>query len=599
MSGLFSTLNISKGAMFAQQQQVNVTSHNIANAGTAGFSRQHLILQTGRPQLVTGAGQVGTGVVVSEVQRARNIFLDYQIRKESTHKGNYEVREQYLGEIESVFNEPSDTGISKLMSKFFDGWQKLSTNAEKSDARTVVGETAKALADEINHTYKKLNDIKTNSKNEIQQSLFDINNIFDQLNSINDEIITVTVAGNNPNDLMDRRDLLLDQLSTKFGINTKNTTYNSMIVTPEGLGTVNLIDYNGSTPTSKLGFINEINEVKNADGTSKTPNEFEVVYYKNGDMTSDKNKVTLTIKNITQAQYDSLSKTRAIWTDANGNVPNATEVPLGSGKFTMDPNPYDPAVCFAPSSGQLGGVISIYKDADDYIGQLNSLAKSIAYSVNAIHMEGYVATPPSNSIPFFVSKDSPIDYKNIDASNIKVNGDILKDPMKIQTGESSTSGSIDGSRAGAIAKLRDLTFNIQDIKANTSYKEFLEMMVSNGTIEGSWDDNILVGDPSDDIFKPKALIPTTKGSDSGMKIEAYFKNSINKLGVQSQEAQRIVKNQEVLLQGLIERRASVSGVSLDEEMVNLVQFQHAYQANAKMISTVDELLDVVINGLKR
>jgi len=105
MSGLFSTLNISKGAMFAQQQQVNVTSHNIANAGTAGFSRQHLILQTGRPQLVTGAGQVGTGVVVSEVQRARNIFLDYQIRKESTHKGNYEVREQYLGEIESVFNE--------------------------------------------------------------------------------------------------------------------------------------------------------------------------------------------------------------------------------------------------------------------------------------------------------------------------------------------------------------------------------------------------------------------------------------------------------------------------------------------------------------
>jgi flagellar hook-associated protein 1 FlgK len=589
MSGLFSTLNISKGAMFAQQQQVNVTSHNIANAGTAGFSRQHLILQTGRPQTVTGAGQVGTGVVVSEVQRARNIFLDYQIRKEATHKGNYDVREQYLGEIESVFNEPSDTGISKLMSKFFDGWQKLSTNAEKSDARTVVGETAKALADEINHTYKKLNDIKTNSKNEIQQSLFDINNIFDQLNSINDEIITVTVAGNNPNDLMDRRDLLLDQLSTKFGINTKNTTYSSMIVKPEGLD-VDLIDYNGSTPTSKLGFVNDMSY-------DSATNTATVTYYKNGDMTSDKNKVTVTINGISQADYDNLNKTRAIWTDANGNVPGANETSPGSGVFTMAS--YDSKVCFAPASGQLGGVISIYKDADDYIGQLNTLAKAIAYSVNAIHMEGYDTATPSNSIPFFVAKDDPIDFKNIDASNIKVNGSILKDPMKIQTGESKTSGSTDGKRALALAQLRDLTFNIQDIKADTSYKEFLKMMINNGTIEGAWNENGTPADILDDTYTITTAIPTTKGAESGMKVEAYFKNSINKLGVQSQEAQRIVKNQEVLLQGLVERRASVSGVSLDEEMVNLVQFQHAYQANAKMISTVDQLLDVVINGLKR
>jgi len=566
MSGLFSTLNISKGAMFAQQQQVNVTSHNIANAGTAGFSRQHLILQTGRPQTVTGAGQVGTGVVVSEVQRARNIFLDYQIRKESTHKGNYEVREQYLGEIESVFNEPSDTGISKLMSKFFDGWQKLSTNAEKSDAKTVVGETAKALADEINHTYKKLNDIKTNSKNEIQQSLFDINNIFDQLNSINDEIITVTVAGNNPNDLMDRRDLLLDQLSTKFGINTKNTTYSSMIVKPEGLDDVNLIDYNGSTPTSKLGFVNEIKY----DDATKTAT---IIYYKNGDMTSEANKMSIDVsidtstpdgvKNVEFLQ--TLEKGRAIWTNEDGTITSPIDLEKS---------------VFKPASGQLGGVMSIFKDADEYIGQLNTLAKALAYSVNAIHTEGYVNTPPNSSIPFFVGSDSPLDYENINAGNIKINNIILKDPTKIQTGESSTSGSIDGSRAGAIAKLRDLVFNIQDIKSNTTYTDFKTTIASGQ-------------------FDFTKIIPETVNSSSGMKIEAYFKNSINKLGVQSQEAQRIVKNQDLLLQGLIERRASVSGVSLDEEMVNLVQFQHAYQANAKMISTVDELLDVVINGLKR
>lgn len=568
MSGLFATLNISKGAMFAQQQQVNVTSHNIANAGTAGYSRQHLVLQTGRPQLVTGAGQVGTGVVVSEVQRARNIFLDYQIRKESTHKGKYEVREQYLGEIESVFNEPSDTGISKLISKFFDGWQKLATNAEKSDARTVVGETAKALADEINHTYKKLNDIKTNSKNEIQHSLFDINNIFDQLNSINDEIMTVTVAGNNPNDLLDKRDLLLDQLSTKFGINTKNTEFNSIIVTPDELSDINLIDYNGRTPTSKLGFVNEIKY-------NDTKTEATIIYYKNGDMTSESNKITTTVK-ITNPKdlesLESLEKGRAIWTNEDGSLAS----PLDLEK-----------VVFKPESGQLGGVMSIFKDADDYIGQVNSLAKAIAYSVNAIHMEGY-GNIPKDSIPFFVGSDTPLDFENIDASNIKVNAEILKDPMKIQTGETKGSGSIDGKRALAIAELRNLTFNIQDINNDTKYS------VNTSVADNVFKEKIAVG-----VFDFTTVIPKVVNASSGMKIEAFFKNSINKLGVQSQEAERIVNNQQVLLQGLVERRASVSGVSLDEEMVNLVQFQHAYQANAKMISTVDELLDVVINGLKR
>jgi flagellar hook-associated protein 1 len=86
---------------------------------------------------------------------------------------------------------------------------------------------------------------------------------------------------------------------------------------------------------------------------------------------------------------------------------------------------------------------------------------------------------------------------------------------------------------------------------------------------------------------------------SGMKIDNYFKDTVDRLGVQAQEAKRVVKNQESLLNSFEETRLSISGVSLDEEMANLVQFQHAYQANAKIIATVDELLDVVVNGLKR
>ncbi|HAZ37014.1 MAG TPA: flagellar hook-associated protein FlgK, partial [Clostridiaceae bacterium] len=84
---------------------------------------------------------------------------------------------------------------------------------------------------------------------------------------------------------------------------------------------------------------------------------------------------------------------------------------------------------------------------------------------------------------------------------------------------------------------------------------------------------------------------------SGTTIDAYFKNSIASLGVSNQEAKKMVSNEKALLSQLNERKESTSGVSLDEEVTNMIQFSKSYQANAKMISVIDELLDVVVNGL--
>ncbi|WP_346847863.1 flagellar hook-associated protein FlgK [uncultured Clostridium sp.] len=562
MSGLFATLNTSKGGMFAQQQYINVTSHNISNANTPGFSRQHIVLQTARPQTIAGGvGQIGTGVTVSSIERTRNQFLDFQIRKESSLLGNYGVRQDYLSEIEGIFNEPSDTGMSELMSEFFDAWQTLSKNPEKSDARTVVAQKAKALADELNHTYKKLNDTKDNAAKEIQNNLFEVNTILDQLNSINKEIITVTIAGNNPNDLLDSRDLLLDELSTKFGIDTRNQILNGITCKPEDNDSMNLIRNKDSQDINKLGFVNKL--TKNADGT------YDIEYYKNGDMTSDKNKVTLTGVTISDKQYENLNNGRVLVTEEDGSV-NLTGGALNNDQI------------FNPSSGRLGGLQSIHEDAESYIEQVNTLAKTLAFAVNAIHTEG---VPAGEQYAFFVnSGNDPLDYDGITAGNITMNSDILKNVMLIQAGASKGSGSTDGDRAGVLASLRDFGLNIDSIQSGKKkdgsvydYKAFVEEHL--GTTVGG-------------------EVPKFNTIDGGVKVEGFFKNTINKLGVQSEEATRIVKNQNTLLKGLLERRLSTSGVSLDEEAINLVQFQHAFQANAKVITTVDQLLDVVI-GLVR
>lgn len=554
MSGLFATLNTSKTGMFAQQQYINVTSHNISNANTEGFSRQHLVLQTGRPQTIAGGvGQIGTGVTVSSIERTRNQFLDYQIRKESSLLGNYGVRQDYLSEIEGIFNEPSDTGISELMSQFFDAWQTLSKNPEKSDARTVVAQKAKALADELNHTYKKLNDTKDNAAKEIQSNLFEINTIIDQLNSINKEIITVTIAGNNPNDLLDSRDLLLDELSTKFGIDTRNQILNGITCKPEDGSSINLIRNEDSQAINKFAFVNKLTQ--NADGT------YNIEYYQNGDMTSDKHKITLTGVTLSAEQYENLSNGRVLVTNEDGTI-------------NLKGGALEDNQIFNPSSGKLGGLQSIHEDAENYIDQINTLAKTLAFAVNAIHTEGI---PDDKKLSFFINKGDKDNYDSINAGNITVNSDILENVMLIQAGANSSSGSTDGDRALALASLRDFALNIASIQSGGLYEDFVKEHFGTTT---------------------NGEVPKFNTIESGVKVEGFFKNTINKLGVQAQEAARIVKNQNSLLKGLVERRLSTSGVSLDEEAINLVQFQHAFQANAKVISTVDQLLDVVI-GLVR
>lgn len=576
MSGLFATLNTSKGGMFAQQQYINVTSHNISNANTEGFSRQHIVLQTARPQTIAGgAGQIGTGVTVSSIERTRNQFLDYQIRKESSLLGNYGVRQDYLSEIEGIFNEPSDTGISELMSEFFDAWQTLSKNPEKSDARTVVAQKAKALADELNHTYKKLNDTKDNAAKEIQTNLFEVNTILDQLNSINKEIITVTIAGNNPNDLLDSRDLLLDELSTKFGIDTRNQILNGITCKSEDNLNISLIRNKDSEGINKFAYVNKIDNVTGPTDGNIT---CDIEYYKNGDTTSDKNKVTLTGVTLSEKQYEDLKNGRVLVTDEDGSV-NLTGGALNNDQI------------FNPSSGRLGGLQSIHEDAESYIEQANTLAKTLAFAVNAIHTEGI---PEEQQYAFFVNsliKDDPattederLSFDGINAGNITMNSDILDNVMLIQAGANKDSGSTDGERALALASLRDFGLNIDSIQSGKKkdgsvydYKAFVEEHLGI-TAEGD--------------------VPKFNTIDGGVKVEGFFKNTINKLGVQSEEATRIVKNQKTLLKGLVERRLSTSGVSLDEEAINLVQFQHAFQANAKVITTVDQLLDVVI-GLVR
>lgn len=638
MSDLISIFNISKRGMNTHQKVIGVTSHNIANVNTKGYSRQRAEIQTtkpfGMPDMTSSIspGQLGTGSYVQSIQRVRDGFLDYQIRNESSTLGRYESREKYLNEIESIFNEPTEYGMSTMIGKFFEAWYGVSKQPEDSNARTVAAQQSDALAKELNHTYNQLKDLKANVRSEIKEKVFNINNVLAQLDDLNQQIMSVKISGMEPNDLMDRRDLLIDNLSKDFNINIDKKEFNSYNLSP---GTLKGVPGNGEPllVRKEPNFnVSRFSYVKGIESTQEASGEYslKISYFKKGNANEEGKPIIIKgIKNKEELKEITryIDECRVIWSDKDGKAYcEGKDIDLNaireSGSINMDMFT-ERLGLFVPNSGELKGFMSVQKDVDKYMDQLNKLAKSIALSVNTIHSgkinpgspkDKIVGTVDADYMPFFVNGEvarDKYDLENklqgdnlkevldkeveINAGNISLNKWILSDVMQIKTkthddeyaysGDNKKDGESDGNRALAISRLQYTLIKIQGIKDTTTREEFIKSLT--GTGENS------------KLIRSDLGLDVIENNINGMKIDAYFKDIVDELGIQTSEAHRIVINQKELLSGFSDARESVSGVSIDEEMANLVQFQHAYQASARMISVVDQLLDVVINGLIR
>jgi flagellar hook-associated protein 1 len=634
MPGLFSIFNTAKSGLFSQQTAINVTSHNIANASTDGYSRQRANMVTTTPYTMpsvdspAGAGQLGTGVTVESIERIRDTFIDYQYRVQNSINGQYTAAEKYLSQVEGVINEPTDSGLSTLMTEFFNSWQSLSSSTQN---KNTVAQQAYLLTSQLNSTYSQLSDIKTNAATEIKNSVVDVNSIFEQLSKLNQQIIDIKNSGNNPNDLMDRRDKLLDELSDQLGIDVTEKDFGGIDVTTSNLGVepdsgdcgtaplgtdgkvLNVVQAENPDDVATLSYVSSITVETNDDGSVKTDGDktvYQVVYYKKGDTNDSANKVSINVT-MTEDEAEELDKTRVLWADKDGNALKVTKSESGTTvdaetdsegnviKSTLedgDSVDFDKLALFKPPSGELKGYMSVQDNVTEYEDELNSLAKALALSVNAIISQSDKWTADDSGNPegginnFFVNGDADIstygadDENGINASNITVNVEILNDPSKIKTATKydssgdSLGSSTDPNRAVAVAQLANSLMNIQDV-TDTSTRE----------------------DLVSDIFAPDSDLNNVYkigNAEGGKTLNNHFNDIVNKIGVEAKEATQQVENKATQLANYEQSRESISGVSIDEEMTNLIQFQHCYQANAKAISTVDTLLDVVINGLK-
>ena len=215
----FHGLETAKRGLFAQQQALYVTSHNIANANTPGYSRQVLNMVPTDPFPAPGLnrpqipGQMGTGVEADSIQRVRDSFLDTQYQNENNKLGYWAARSDALTKMEDIMNEPTENGLAAVMGEFWQSLSDLSAYPENEGTRKVVLQRGQAVVETFHYLNDSLTTIQQDIGNEISINLQEINSILKQIADMNRQISEIEPHGYLPNDLYDQRDLLVEQLS--------------------------------------------------------------------------------------------------------------------------------------------------------------------------------------------------------------------------------------------------------------------------------------------------------------------------------------------------------------------------------------------------
>jgi len=522
MSSTFYGLQIARTGIFVSQKGLEVTGHNIANANTAGYTRQRLITSSIEASINSGIftyaskGQVGGGVEIQELSQIRDAFLDMQYRRENSSLGEWTVKTDALQYIEDIFNEPSDSGLNAVLADFFDDIQELTKNPESKEIRTLLRQDAIKLTETLHYYYDQMVSLQKEQDTAIELTVHEINEIVRNIRDLNDMIFKYEAGGETANDLRDKRNLLVDQLSNLIEIDYYETPSGRFRIDVNGIPLVDHLQYR----------------------------TLEV----------EKKK-----ENSIQGE-DSLYSIEWAGTDI--------EVAIRGGKLKGYIDMRD--------GNSVDNVGIPY-----FVDQLNTFARALFKRFNEIHVEGYGLT-----------KDADGNFKTgmlfFNCENMNIDGSIFDDGNESDLEE--VLGQVTAKNITLSQDILDDVYNIAAAMIPTG---------NNPNDTDVWGNNEnalrLAALRDEDNIEFTYSVGNEKVTKTIGGFEDFVKEVIAELAVESSYSNQMKENQDVLTYNLDNQRLSISGVSIDEEMTNMIQYQHAYSAAARIITAIDEALDVLIN----
>ncbi|MBN1756940.1 MAG: flagellar hook-associated protein FlgK [Chitinispirillaceae bacterium] len=557
--GLFSVLNVGTRALFASQLAMDVAGQNISNADVEGYSRKRLNLSP--DYRYDGMfGQMGIGVEVINIERMRNTFIDLQIQRQNREVGYYEELDYTMESIENIFTEPGDTGLLNYMDQFFDSWQNLSSNPSDLSARNMVKTNTEILVDVFHNAASELDRLRQTRNEEIESRVNKVNSICNEIFNLNKEIGAVEITNQNANDSRDKRDQLLKELSIIIDVDVIENEMGQVTITSAG---------------------------------------------------------SILVSPAFQQELETVSR---LYTLSDGSTRYEVGIRFADSKRIYD-----------PSGGQIKGLLESRDSVlPRYQQQIDELAVQFVEKINELHIRGYTLNGFSG-VPFFeeqVTGARDIQLSAAVANNVTniaaaVGGEALPADQNTSAAGTHNFGVApiqlyrDPLSATPTAATNLVQGTVIVSTPSVTLTEGVDYHIdyANGTLQmlhaGYDADDLTIdfnyrtggfggpGDNANALMIAQLRTELTMNPDAvgepTVTFAQYYSSFIGVLGLERNEASSNMETRQFLVDQYESHQDAIAGVSLDEEMANIIKYQHTYQAAARIISVSDEMLDVLMN----
>lgn len=621
MGSTFSGIELGKRSIMAHTDAISTAGHNISNANTEGYSRQRVQLKEFdplyRPDLERPerAGMIGQGIDVQSITRIRDEMLDQRITAQQNQESYWDTRSKYYTMIEQIYNEPDEVSVRSNMDKFWESWQELSINPESQAARQAVVTRGESLSDSIKSKWENLMGVGSLINSDIDSTVKQINSYANQIAAVNSEIVRSRGVGDNPNDLLDRRDLLVDKLSKLANITTDRRDPDEFMVHLDGkvlvqggvarnFDLVSLTDNNGY---EKLVWADTREDASVSGGTLGALIELRDVDVRNeiqslntmtmnfSDLVNDVHRNAYGANNVTGLDFFTQ---HSFVENVNGNFDRNGDGVLDhsyifrfTGTTTLNPQEQIGFEGVMTFSGPSGNVQVPYHPTDtvetviNRINDSNGEVKAYLDRNNNLVLKGTTAQDVEN--PDFVIR------------HVEDSGFFLTGYSGILAA-SGADGAYDFARADAVDSLAGAQFAVSPVLNPAGYIE-VNGVIKNDvkSVAAAFRDdsgNVNAGDGRAAV--EIASIRNTKVMIGHERtLDDYFADSVTNVGLKGEQAENNLKSHMAIMNDLRTIRDSISGVNIDEELSDIIKFQHGYNAAAKFVTIWDSLIDTVINRL--
>ncbi len=595
MRSTFAGLNTMVRGVFANQLSLDTVGHNITNASTEGYSRQSVNQAATLGQEVPsiyGQVMVGTGVDALSLQRARNVYADKQFWAETSTHEYYKAEQVNYDKLEAIFDDSDKTGILNAMEEFYKSWNDLSANASTDSNRVTVIEKGNIFIDRLKTVSSQLQDQINAQYDDIKINVQNINDINNRIVELNKNIMTVESTGAQANDLRDQRDLLVDELSKHMNLNVYEDDKGMYTIVSNGITMVNGVnkltlamsdpinnpdyginDYTVLIKESDIAFIPQNGSLKAQMDTIAEDKGYI-------DKMADMAAFMLTIFNNMHQQGAGIDGVDSQINSTNANDVNYKGPTYGINFF-----------------GDHNTIYEWDNDKHCVIAKELDSTKTITRSLEPEEITDESDNP-------ILDVDGNKQYR----PRVKITGTEL--PSEELKGINiinafAINQKIAEAGGSSLIAARTLTVE-QETDVNGAYTGNL-VIKANGSGDGTNAVNM------SHLFNIDLSNVTTtatinfNGTDVSVKSEknrsigkislnAYYNSAMSQLGTDANSVDKKESAQDDLITQIVNWRSSTSGVDWNEELTNMITFQKGYSACSRCLTTMDEMLDRLINS---